>query len=100
MPAGHQLEIADALEAAVAAHPVLPVAEDLEALVRQPGLVLVGVVHAHQRARLAGGPGGQVPPLHQHHALHPEPGQVKGRARSVHASADHDDVRSPVGHGI
>src|SRR5207249_9241627 len=60
-----ELQEAHALEAAVAAHGLAEVAKDLQALERQPRLVLVGVVHAHESARLAGSARGQMAALEQ-----------------------------------
>ena len=98
MAAGHQLQVAEPLEAAVASDPMLPIVEVLEALVSEAGLVGVGVVHAHQRARLAAGPSAQLTTLHQDHARDATLGQVKCGAAPVDPASDDDDVRSLIGH--
>jgi hypothetical protein len=49
-------------------------------------------VHAHERAGLAGGAGGQVAALDEQDVAHAERSEVEGRAGAVHATADDDDV--------
>src|SRR5262249_60272218 len=44
-------------------------------------------------ARLAGGAGGQMPPLEQHDVANAERGEMKGRAGADHAAAHDDHVR-------
>ena len=88
----------ESLEAALAPDDGLEVPEDPEALERQARLVLVGVVHAHQRARLAGGAGGQVTTLQQTDVPRAHVREVKRGAGAVGAAADDDDVRRG-GHG-
>src|SRR5213594_437833 len=72
--------------------------EDLQALERQPRLVLVRVVHADESARLARRARAEPPPLEEQHVPRAEPGQVEGRARAVGASPDDDDVSA--GHSV
>ena len=95
MAGGDDLHEADGLEAAVAAHDISEVPEDLEALEGQPGLGFVGVVHAHQRAGLAGGSRREVAPLEQQDILNPAGCQMKSGARAVGSAPDHDHVRPP-----
>src|SRR2546428_200258 len=92
---GDDLDEADGLEAAVAADDILEIPEDLEAFEREPGLGLIGVVHAHQRAGLARGTRAEVAPLEQQDVLHPPARQVKRGARAVGPAADDDHLRPP-----
>ena len=94
-----QLHEAHALEAAVAADDLAEVPEDLQALEGHAGLGLVGVVHAHERARLAGGAGRQLTALEQHDVAHAQQREVEGGAGAVGAPADDDDVRGRF-HGV
>jgi hypothetical protein len=94
----HQLQEAGGLEAAIAPHHVGEVAEDLQAFQRQARLVLVGVVHAHQRPRLAGGAGGQVATLEELDVPGAHAGEMERGAGAVGSAADDDDVRRGV-HG-
>src|SRR5437867_1735775 len=92
---GDDLDEADGLEAAVAADDIPEIPEDLEAFEREPGLGLIGVVHAHQRAGLARGTRAEVAPLEQQDVLHPPARQVKRGARAVGPAADDDHLRPP-----
>jgi len=96
--APYELHEADRLEAAVATDLGVEVLEDLQALERQPRLVLVRVVHADESARLARRARAEPPPLEEQHVPRAEPGQVEGRARAVGASPDDDDVSA--GHSV
>ena len=87
-----QLHEADRLETALAADDRAEVAEDLQALEGQARFRLVGVVHAHEGARFAGGARAQVAALDEQDIAHTERGQMEGRARAVDASTDDDDV--------
>src|SRR5205823_11867231 len=86
------LEEADRLEAAIAPDDVPEIAEDLEAFEGQLRLGLVGVVHAHERARLSGGAGAEVSALEQEDVLNSPGCKVKSGAGSVDATADDDYV--------
>src|SRR5262249_27280690 len=88
----HDLEEADRLEATIAADDSREITEDLQALEGQARLGLVGVVHPDERARLAAGARGQVPPLDQHDVAGAERGQVERRAGADHTPAHDDDV--------
>ena len=92
MAVADELQEAHALEAAVAAHGLAEVAKDLQALERQPRLVLVGVVHAHESPRLACGARGQMAALEQHHVADTQEREVERRAGAVGAPADDDHV--------
>jgi len=54
-------------------------------------------MHPDERARLAAGARGQVPPLDQHDVADAERGQVERRAGAHHAAAHDDDVRRSHG---
>ena len=90
--AAHELHEADGLEAAVAADDLAEVAEDLQALEREARLGLVRVVHADQRARLAGGAGRQLPALDEDDVADAQPREVERGAGAIGASADDHDV--------
>jgi len=90
-----QLHEADGLEAAGPADDRVEVAEDLEALDREPGLGVVRVVHAHERAGFTGGAGGEVTPLQQEHVADAEGGQVERGAGADGAFTYDDDVGHP-----
>ena len=49
-------------------------------------------MQAHERARLAGGPGAEVAALDEQDVAHAERRQVERGAGAVHAPADDDDV--------
>ena len=98
---GHDLHEADRLETALAADDIPEVPEDLEALEGESGLRLVGVVHTHQRAGLAGGAGAEMSPLEQQDVLDSAGRQMIRGAGAVDPAADDDHVRpTPTRHAF
>ena len=90
---GDELQEAGAREAALAADPVLPVAKVLEGEPCELRVLWHVVVHADETAGAPRGAGGDETLLeHQH--LDAALREVEGKAGSLHARADDDDVRS------
>ncbi len=89
---GDDLEKADRLEAAIAAHDVPEITKNLEALERQLRFRLVGVVHPHQRAGFARGACAEVVALEQEDVLNSARCKVKSGTGAIHPTPDYDHV--------